>query len=291
MPAERSWLFAAADQPGAVEHASSAGADILILDLEDLVPPTKKDAAREALRQVNATTADVSLYVRINGLASGLALKDTVAAMALTPALKGVVLPKAETPSDLLILDWLLTELEIEHKLATGSLAILAIIETARSFHNFGAATTTLPTRPVRFGLGIGDLATELNLRGTGDETEFAYFRSHLVNTSRALNLLPPIDAVWLDTGDTEGLVIATQRTQAFGFAGKFCLTTDQAEIINRVLSPSKDEIARAERIIQTFDAAKAQGVGAIEVDGMFVDEPVANRFRHLLRQAGQLQD
>jgi citrate lyase subunit beta/citryl-CoA lyase len=281
-------LFVGAGDGEGARTAAASDADEVILDLEDLVPPDRRLAAREAVAETLAARPDRQLWhLRVNPLGSPLAFDDMMLALSLP--LAGIVVPKVEGPEDLAIAHWVLSAAERARGPAPGSLGIIAIMETARAFVALDRLGGPWAGR-VRLGLGTGDLVTELSLVRTDAEDEIAYFRSALVNASRAHGFRPPIDSVWIALDDDDGLRRSALRGRAFGLAGKFCLNDRQAGVLKAAFAPTEAEAARARRIVAAFDAAARGGRGSVIVEGEFVDAPIAARYRAML-EGGKAAD
>jgi len=282
----RSVLFLSAETPPDQLAADAGEADALILDLEDLVAPAARPDARAGLAaRIAAAPADLRLFVRVNGLSTPLCFDDVEAAVA--PGLAGLVFPKVEGLTDLHTADWIIGQFERRAGLPADGLELLVIVETALTMNRLPDLAGHACRRPVRMGFGIGDLGADLNLRPGPDEAELAALRSQIVVTSKAAGFAAPIDAVFLDTSDDEGLRQSTQRTIRYGFAGKFCLDAGQAAVVNASFAPSAEELAVTRRQLAAYEEGLARGQGAVSVDGVFVDAPVAARLRRIIERAG----
>jgi len=282
----RSVLFLSAEIPSERLPAETGEADALILDLEDLVAPAARPAARAGLAaRVAAAPDGMRLFVRVNGLETPLCFDDVEAAVG--PGLAGLVFPKVESLSDLHTADWTVRQFERRAGLEPDRLELLVIVETAVTMNRLPEWDGHRCRRPARLGFGIGDLGADLNLRPGEDEAELAALRTQVVVASRAAGFLAPIDAVFLDTSDEAGLRQATARAVRFGFAGKFCLDAGQAAVVNDCYMPTAAELATTQQQLDAYEAALAQGLGAVAVDGVFVDAPVAARLRRILERGG----
>lgn len=163
-----------------------------------------------------------------------------------------------------------------------------ALIETSEAFlnlHEIGASTD----RVRRFGIGCGDLVTELHLRETGDEAELGHFRSAVTIVSAACGIEPPVGPVWLNIEDHDGLIAATRRCIAHGIQAKFCLSVAQAAIVNEQFQPTLEEIEQARKYIRIYNEIRqGEAAGTVFVDGIFLDEPVIERYHETLRRSGE---
>jgi citrate lyase subunit beta/citryl-CoA lyase len=117
-----------------------------------------------------------------------------------------------------------------------------------------------------------------------------SYARAKIVTASRAAGLEAPLDTVWVDLQDSEGLEASARNALAYGFQGKMCIHPNQIAVVNRVFTPSEDEIAFAERVVAAFAEAEAEGVASIQLDGKFIDYPIVYRARRLLEKIAAIR-
>ena len=286
----RSKLYAPGNEPRKLAGVGKFGADAVILDLEDAVPVSEKETARQLVREtipkVKQTTPHV--YVRINPLGDKTSFSvgqgaDDVEAI-VCPELDGIVVPKVESEKELDEIDAKLAAMETRVGLPVGILEVVPIIETAKGLWNAYEIATRI--RRVRtLSLGAGDLTRDLSIEWSRDEQELYYARSRLVLISRAAGIQPPTDSVWVRLADDDGFEDSARRARRMGFQGKSCIHPKQVEVANRVFSTSPEELAWAQKIVAAFDAALAKGSASILVDGEFVDYPLAEKARQLLEQ------
>ncbi|MFW5834961.1 MAG: HpcH/HpaI aldolase/citrate lyase family protein [Pseudomonadota bacterium] len=280
----RSFLFTPANHPRRVAKALASAADAAILDLEDAVAETEKAAARASLRASLQEPRRTRAFVRINARDTVHGLEDLEAAIG--PELDGIVLPKAEGAADVQTIDWVMGQLERRHGLAPGSIELMPIIESAAGLVAAEAIARAAGGRVRRLCFGAADFTFDLDMTWSRDETELTPARAHLVAVSRAAGLEPPVDTVWVDLQDTNGLEASVRRAAALGFRGKLCIHPDQLEPVHRVFTPSEEEIAYATKVVAAFEAAEAEGSAAIRVDGRFVDYPIVYRAQRTLARA-----
>jgi len=279
----RSFLFAPANHPRRREKAFTLEADAVILDLEDACAVSEKAASRapaiEALRAKGACLG----YIRVNPLSTPFAYGDLVEVV--RPGLDGIVLPKVESAADVGTADWLLAQLERERGLAAGAVDLVPIIESAAGVANLREIARA-SARVKRFAFGAADFTNDLHLTWTRDELELLPHRAEIVLRSRAAGLEPPIDTVWADVKDAEGFAASAARARALGFQGKLCIHPDQVAAANRAFTPSEDEVAKAQRIVDAFAQAEAAGSSAIQLDGQFIDYPIMHAARRVVETA-----
>jgi citrate lyase subunit beta/citryl-CoA lyase len=227
-------------------------------------------------------------YVRINPLSTGFAYGDLVETV--QPGLDGVILPKVDAPGDLLTADWLMTQLERERRLPIGSVDLIPIIETAAGMARLGEILRATP-RVKRAAFGAGDFTLDMGITWTRDEGELLPYRSQMVLQSRAAAIEPPIDTVWTDLKDPEGFAASANKVRELGFQGKMCIYPDQVDVVNRAFTPSEAQVARAQRIMDAFAQAEAQGSSAIQLDGQFIDYPIMYGARRVLAMSRKLAE
>ncbi len=288
IPLLRSFLFAPGNHPRRVEKALTLDADAVILDLEDAVATAEKVATRAAIAAALTTPRSGLLYVRANAADTEFCCGDLVAVV--RPGLDGIILPKVESPATLTTIDWLLLQLERDRGLGAGAIDLIPIIETARGLTHLDAILAS-GTRVKRIAFGAGDFTLDVNMQWQRDEAELAYARAKIATASRAAGLESPLDTVWVDLQDSEGLEASARIALAYGFQGKMCIHPNQVPVVNRVFTPSEDEIAFAERVAAAFAKAEAAGVASIQLDGKFIDYPIVYRAQRLLEKIAAIRD
>jgi len=268
----RSLLFVPGNRPERFQKAARSGADAIILDLEDAVPPADKPSAREAIRQQwpQLLALSVPLIVRVNA-ADSAAWSLDLAALAGLQRLAAVMVPKAESAE----------ALRQAHEALPGA-AVLPLVESAAGC----AALQHIAAAPgvLRLALGHIDFMADTGMQCSEDERELAPLRFAMAMATRLQRLAPAIDGVTVAIDDAERLRQDTQRAQRFGFGGKLCIHPRQVGPVNAGMAPSAAELAWAQRVIA---AASAAGGAAVAVDGKMVDKPVLLRAEALLREAG----
>jgi citrate lyase subunit beta/citryl-CoA lyase len=272
----RSLLFVPGDSERKFAKARGIGADALILDLEDSVAPAQKAAAREIVGRLVEDKAprDWAFFVRINALDTGLALDDLC--VVVKPGLDALLIPKTDCVADVERIAHYLDALEAKAGMPQGSvkLAIVAT-ETAKAMFALGSYA---PAHPRLVGLtwGAEDLSAAL---GSTDNKEadgawtfpYAVARSQCLFAASAAEVAP-IDTLFVDFRDAEGLERDCRRSRRDGFTGRIAIHPDQVATINRCYAPSEAEIAHAEKIVAAF--AANPGAGTLGVDGKMVDIP-----------------
>jgi citrate lyase subunit beta / citryl-CoA lyase len=283
----RSLLFAPGNHARRVEKALSVDADAVILDLEDAVAVAEKPATRAMVASATKRPRRGLLYVRVNAIDTEFCYGDLVAVV--QAGLDGIVLPKVESAAGAATIEWLLAQLERDRNLAQGGVDLIPIIETARGLQQIDAILLA-GTRVRRVAFGAGDFTLDLNMAWSRNETELAHARAAVVTASRAAGIDAPLDTVWVDLSDPEGLAASARTALDCGFQGKMCIHPDQVTVVNRVFTPGDAEIAFAERVCAAFARAEAEGSAAIQLDGKFIDYPIVYRAQRVLRKMAAIR-
>ncbi len=283
----RSLLFAPANVPRRVEKALILESDAVILDLEDAVPISEKTRARSLAAAALKNPRKSVGYVRVNALSTGMTIDDLMSV--ISPHLDGIMLAKVEEAADLHKVDWLMHYLEEKASMPRGALDLIPLVENARGVHNAHEIAKAVP-RVKRLCFGAVDYTADLGIKLTDGGSELFYARSCLVNASRAAGLEPPIDTVYTDIKNAEGLEKDTGRAVTLGFQGKLVIHPDQIAIVNTMFSPSAADIAYAQKIVTAFERAESLGHAAITLeDGKFIDYPVVHSARRILKLAEKI--
>jgi len=276
----RSFLFAPGNHPRRVEKALTLDADAVILDIEDAVAIAEKPATRDAIVAAYGQPRTGRLYVRVNAADTEFCHGDFMAIV--QAGLDGIILPKVESPATLQTIDWLLGNLERERGLAQGGIDLIPIIETAKGLRDADPILNA-GTRVKRCAFGAGDFTLDVNMIWSRAESELAYARARVVTASRAAGIEAPLDTVWVDLQDEEGLEASTRTALALGFQGKMCIHPNQIAVVNRVFTPTNAEIDFAARVVAAFAQAEKEGSAAIQLDGKFIDYPIVYRAQRTL--------
>jgi transposase-like protein DUF772/HpcH/HpaI aldolase/citrate lyase family protein len=187
------------------------------------------------------------------------------------------VLPKVESATALATIDWLLTQLERKRDLAPGAIDLIPIIETAGGLTNLDGILAA-GTRVRQVAFGAGDFTLDVNMAWSRTEAELGFARARIATASRAAGIAAPLDTVWVDLADEEGLEMSARTALGFGFQGKMCIHPKQIAPVHRVFTPGEAEVAFAERVVAAFAEAEAAGSAAIQLDGKFIDYPILYR-------------
>ena len=261
----RSYLFVPGSRPERFAKALEAGADAVILDLEDAVGPADKAAARDAI--AGWLSPAHPALVRINGLESPW-FQDDLALCAL-PGVAGVVLPKAERASDIAAVV----------ARAGKEVPVLPLVETAAGIWNAHEVATAPGVQRLLFG--SIDFQVDLGIDGEGEE--LLHFRSQLVLVSRVAGLLAPVDGVCTALDDAGRIREETLRARRLGFGAKLCIHPKQVPVVRACFQPTPEQVEWARRVVA---ADAASGGAAVALDGKMIDRPVLLKAREILAGA-----
>ena len=284
----RSFLFVPADSERKMEKARSAGADALILDLEDAVAPERRAAARTLAQQYLAGKDDV--WVRINPVDGSDAAEDLDAVMPSAPA--GIVLPKPRSADDALALAAMLDTLEERHGIDAGSTRILALCteRPGALFALEGFATAT--PRLAALSWGSEDLAAAIgasrNRDADGNWLPVYELARSLCLIAAAAAGVAAVDTVFTDFRDLDGLATYAANARRDGFSGMLAIHPAQVAVINHAFAPAAEEIAKARRIVAAF--AAHPGAGALGLEGEMLDRPHLVQAQRTLALAEKLE-
>jgi citrate lyase subunit beta / citryl-CoA lyase len=276
----RSLLFAPANHARRSEKALTLDADAVILDLEDACPVAEKIATRPLAAAAMTRPRACIGYIRVNPLSTDFGYGDIVAVVG--PGVDGIVLPKVESAHELCTADWLIAQIERDKGLPVGAIDLLPIIETGKGVAAVNAIASA-KTRTKRLAFGAGDFTLDMDIKWSRDESELMHYRSYLVLASRANGLEAPLDTVWVNLPDREGLAASAERVRGMGFQGKLCIHPDQVAVVNAAFSPSAEQVAWARRVVDAFKAAEASQSAAIQLDGQFIDYPIVHQAQRVL--------
>jgi citrate lyase subunit beta / citryl-CoA lyase len=287
----RSALFVPGNRPAWIEKAAGYGADTLILDLEDSVPDQEKAAARPVVKAgLRALKAKgQAAGVRINGFATGLVLDDLEGIMGAD--LESISLPKVETVADMNELDALLTQLERRHGIPVGTIETPLGCETAKAMRNvYEIATSCRRVRRVGLAAGPGgDAARAIGYTWTKEGTETLFLRSKVVLDARAAGIQYPTISSWWNIKDLEGLERDARWNRQLGYRGQTVMHPSHVPIVNRVFTPSAEEVAFCKGLIQAMEEAERKGIAAVTYKGDMVDEAMVKTAREMLEFAASI--
>ncbi|GAB4059256.1 HpcH/HpaI aldolase/citrate lyase family protein [Catellatospora paridis] len=290
----RSYLYVPGDNPAKLAKALTVGADALIVDLEDAVPPSGKDAARTAVAAFLADTAAAvvdgaaggsgegsvwpRVWVRVNPGEWG----HVDAAAVVGPGLAGLCVAKTESVAQLSALDGVLAGLEEAAGLVVGSTKVVPLLESAAAV--LAAPAIARGPRVARLQLGEADLAADLGVTLGPDERELLWARSQAVLASAAAGIAPPVAPVSVNFRDLDALRASTVALKRLGFRGRACIHPAQLPVVHDVFTPTEPELAVARDLVARHEQAMRDGSGVcLDAQGRLVDEAVVRSARRLL--------
>jgi citrate lyase subunit beta/citryl-CoA lyase len=278
-------LYLPGNTPSMMLNAGIHKPDGIILDLEDSVAPDRKPEARllvrNALCQVDFYGAE--RMVRINQLPAGLEDLDEV----VPQQLHMVLLPKCEHVSQVVEVTDRIKSILKAHK-QEREVFLMPIIESALGVENaFGIATAS--DNVVAMAIGLEDYTADLGVKRTESGQESLYARTRLVNACKAAGI-QPIDSVYSDVANMEGLKKNVETSRSLGFEGMGCIHPRQVPVIHEAYTPTGEEIEKARKIVEAFEEAEARGSGVVALGSKMIDPPVVKRALKTLKLANLLK-
>lgn len=284
----RSLLYIPGNNPGMIQNCAIYGSDGVLLDLEDAISITEKDAARKLVKHALRTLdfGTVERVVRINGRDTPFFKKDLEEIVPTGP--DAIRIPKIDSPDDVEAADEIITRIEEENSMEKGAVKIHAMLETARAIMN-AADIATSSARILGLTIGGQDLAADMGIKITREGLEMLYAKSAVILAAKANGLLA-FDTVYTDIDNVEGLREQAAMSVSLGFSGKAAIHPSQIAVIHEAFTPEEREARKAERIVRGAREAEEHHRGVVSVDGRMVDAPVvaqALRTLELARLAG----
>lgn len=276
-------LFIPGNNPNMLQNAGILGADSVILDLEDAVSITEKDAARILVK--NAIEAldfcGTEIVVRINPLSSAFGITDIEEIALVKP--DAIMVTKA-TEEDVRTACEMLTEIEQREGFEPKSIKLFPLIETAYGLENVYNIIKS-SDRVVGVLLGAEDLTADLEIKRTAEGKEIFYARCKIAATCKACKI-DAIDTPFADMNDFEGFVKDIHTAKSLGMTGKAAINPRQIDTIHEIFAPSEEEISYAKDVIKAMEEAQSQGKGVFSLNGKMVDAPIITRAQNVLKKA-----
>jgi citrate lyase subunit beta/citryl-CoA lyase len=277
----RSRLYLPGNEPKFFINAGIHKPDGVILDLEDSVHPDQKDAARilvrNALRQVDFMGSE--RMVRINQGERGLGDLDYV----VPHNVHVILIPKCESADQVKAVDQRIGKIREQEKIE-AEVFLMPIVESALGAIKAYEIATASPS-VVALTIGLEDYTADIGTRRTSEGRESFWARSQVVNAARAAGV-QPIDTVFSDVQDMDGLRQSVLEAKSLGFDGKGCIHPRQIDVIHEAFAPPEAEIERAVRIVTAFEEAEARGLGVASLGSKMIDPPVVKRAMHTIELA-----
>lgn len=290
----RSAVFVPGHREGWAEKAVARGADGVFLDLEDSVPVDSKQLAREqvveSIQSLAVLPRSVGIYVRVNALETGETGDDLEAV--LVPGLNGVLLPKIYGPRDVIYLDALVTHFERGNGLEAGSIEFILPLETAQAYNCCDELIAASPRVATLFAgtAKDADVSRSVGFQFTPQGLESLYMRSRALLAVRAAGLQFPLVGLWQDLADDVGAEAFARQNRELGFRGQVLIHPSHIELVNRIYSPSADDVSFYSGMIAAFEEAESKGIAAIQYEGQHIDYAHVKTAREVLALHAALQ-
>ncbi|HAZ7574264.1 CoA ester lyase [Legionella sp. PATHC032] len=270
-------LFTPANKPELFDKALATGADSLILELEDAVPPEEKEQARcNVLHFLSSKNfANVPIIIRINHITSDYGFSDLLALKQSNVSFDAILYPKAESPDELKLI------YDILH-LEAKKIKLFALIETGKGMSQLRSIVTNSPVSGIFFG--AADFAADLACHLSWDSLLFA--RAQIIQAA-SLTKIAAIDSPFFDFSDEEGLIDETIKVKELGFKGKMAIHPKQIAPIKQSFAPTAEQIDRAKNIVACFEQAKGK---ACQYNGKMIDTPVYKHAQQVLKLAENIK-
>ena len=284
----RSIIFVPGNRPNMLERARSFTVDVVMVDLEDSVPPAEKVNARNLAREwvPELRRNGRRVMVRVNSLDTGLT-GDEVAAVA-GPDLYGISIGKTESVWDIQETDRIMSAVEASAGLDSGQMKLIPWIENARAVMAVQEIAAASP-RIVAIAFGAEDYTNDMGIRRTDTGNEVYLPRSTVPVAARAAGVAS-LDSPFVVFRDAEGLRQDAELSRQLGYNGKFAIHPAQLEVINQTFGPSPEEVDYARRVVEAWSLAEAEGRGSVDLAGRMIDAPVLKRAQNLLSLAEAIE-
>jgi citrate lyase subunit beta/citryl-CoA lyase len=268
----RSFLFVPGTRTNLLPQAIATGADAIILDLEDSVPPAQKEEARTLVSAELANSPQRLTFLRINSPRLGI-LDEDLAVLAAHSA-QAVMIPKVESARDIEEIDRRLAAHELEAGLEAGVISLLVVIESSMGLRNlFDTLSHTKRIRGAALATAEeGDFMCDIGGKWTATGEALTYARGKFVCDARAAKMTWLVDGAFMQLANELALECESRLARTHGFNGKVAVHPSQVRSINQIFSPTDAEVERAQKLIDAFRDAESQGRGAIRFQGMMVD-------------------
>lgn len=280
----RSFMFLPAYNSKFIDKALCSNADALILDMEDAVPPEKRQSSRDNIIQYhnNGAFHQKNIFIRINEIGTKDFSEDIM--QLILPDITGLMPSKIMNAEDIIFLDKLLNVMELKKNIDVGTIKLAPLIETTKAVMDVQRIAQS-SKRLVALCFGGEDYLNDLGSTYTYQETAFIFPRAIIVNAARSAGLLP-IDTPYLNVMDIEGFEKKECEAYKNGFAGCLLLNPRQIEPANRVFSPDAKKIEYSKKVIEAVNLVTSEKKsGVVMLDGLMVGPPMRKRAQSVLEQ------
>jgi citrate lyase subunit beta/citryl-CoA lyase len=259
--------------------------DAIIFDLEDAVPLNEKEYARNLVEQriINKPAGNHVICVRINSIDTQMSFMDIQSIV--NQGLDCIVVPKVESVRDIHIVDWLIGQFETIRNLDFQYIKLIPIIETPKGIMNVNQIAKS-SKRIKTLAFGQGDFTSQTGMVWDKSNPALITIRSQLVVASAAAGLEAPMDVVYPDINNVEGLKEDAKLGHMIGCQGKTCIHPKQIETINNIYTPNSKVVNQSKKIYEAFVNAERAGVASFTIDGQFVDYAIVEKAKKVLELA-----
>jgi len=282
----RSFLFVPGTRTNLVPKALATGADAVILDLEDSVPPPQKEEARKLVSIELAQSPERLTFLRINHPKFGNLDKDL--AVLASHGAQAVMVPKVEHAGDIEEVDARLAAHELGAGLQGGAISLVVVIESSVGLRNlFDTVSHTNRVRGAALATAEeGDFMCDIGGKWTATGEALTYARGKFVCDARAAKMTWLVDGAFMQLANEPALERESQLARTHGFNGKVAVHPRQVKSINQIFSPTDAEVERAQKLIDAYREAESRGRGAIQFEGMMIDRANIQRAEQILSLA-----
>lgn len=280
----RSILYVPGNMPSMLQNVPIFGCDAVFIDLEDAVPLSEKDAARELVANFVSQYQDRNkeVFVRINALDTEWGYDDLARVIPSKP--DGFRLPKADTPEIVERMDTLLTEFEEEFGFEIGTFKIIPSIESAQGVINC-IKIARCSSRVIALAFGAEDYTASLEIERTKSGEELFHARTRVIWAAKAAGI-QALDTIFADVSDMESFEKEVRLIKNLGFTGKSLVNPRQIDVVHEVFAPTAEEIDYAKQVVEAIKKAREMGTGVISLNGKMVDAPVVKRATRVIKAA-----
>ena len=272
------YLFVPGYKQRAIYKAIDSAADAIVIDLEDAVALSEKETARNIVSEIlEKSNTKREHLIRINGLDTEFWKEDLN--IAIIHAVNGIMIPKVEDPN---MIETVCQYLE--SKQVKKDFYLIPLIETAKGVHSAYEIAKS-HERIKRLAFGSIDYCLDIGCEPSKNGEELMYPRSHLVISSKAANIESPIDTVFTDISDQEGLVNETKLAKRLGLHAKLLIHPKQIERVHQVYTPTYEELLKAKDIVEFFEKNEVDGEASLKLNDQFIDYPVYKKAKQLVER------
>lgn len=285
----RSLMFVPAHNQKLLDSSVKRDADVLLLDIEDSVPITEKQQARDNIKEF-VKREDLKgklIFPRVNDRESGELLKD--AHQLTIDGVHGFMYPKATKGEDIYFFGKLLETIEYEKGIPVGTFKIIPLIETTGAVMNIQEICKAC-TRVIAVAFGCEDYVTDLKGKHDTEGQSIFFARNAISNGARACGVIP-IDTVHIKVHDLEDLERNLIIAKQLGFEGMLVLNPKELQLVNQYFSPSKEEVDWATEMVQLADEAVKEGKGVAVKDGKFIGPPMLKMAKNILEKQHKINN